>query len=1483
MAAIINDRDLILQGALIRLSTATNESLSITTNATAGFEVTNGNPLQTSIILTATKSGFLSNAGPVTFAAVSGYVGTLDQNGTTCTVEYQGLVDAVSNSCVISASVTYLGTTYTTNVLINGISIVPSSIQNIASNVFNTNIRLTWDKNTEIDLGGYEIRTADSGWGDDLAVYHGNTNSAILPAYPTATTYYIKSYNNSGLYSTTSTEYTFTPDPVDVITNTNISISINNASDLNTLLTISWPAVESQFKIDRYLIRIVKYGNIIEEYESLTTTLDVEAWVMSSADITIAYKTIIGQESLYSSIKSYTLPVPTAPSLPTIGTTGNKINIAWTKSETTGLPINRYEIRTVNSNWGSKVVPPLLVTNSIDITIPPSNLNLLVTYYIVAFDTVGNYSTPISISYTVLPPSTVEGLGYEFITTVDGLGICRLYWEIPTITSFELKHFKVTLTRPDTSFREAYILSSEWQVPADWVGIGIFKILLIDTNNAISSLSTLNNITIVAPSAPVLTSKVVSYPDTNVKVVWPAAVPNTFAISGYEIRTTNSTINDTNLISKNNSPTLLLSRNQYTPEAQNTYYVYSYDINGIRSTSSALSFTLTKPPIVTEPELFSKFSNNKVGQSIVTIYWDIPTNNTFSIAYYKIKIVKPGFPDVEVTSISNFTELIADWEGVATIYITTYDILGSSSTVFEKTVTKVAPTNITLGTVSHSIDVSINTSDIVLTWSAPINTGSLPIVGYVLFDNANNVLGETTSLSISITRSQYIIGNNTFKLKAKDSAGKLSTNYISYTGIVLATPGVPVAVSAKFNDTTAIFRWQEPVGHSFKIVEYILSLEGSFTTISERRNTTDWEVNVPSNWGGLGRLFIKAVDAAGSESSPIETLEMGLTLQVPSQPAVVNPGFPIIHDTSIEVDWNDNPNADTQLAIKEYRIYNDDSPTPQLVWKGSVSLAKFDLPKEFVGTITYKIEALDTNSNVCITPRTFTYEIVKPVAPTINELNKYKFGTDTSNSALSLFWNQPTTEYGISGYQVSYDSETIFIKSNTVIINPIPSGWLGAKTFNIRTIDQLLNISDPIAIIVEKSAPNPILESDYRIEVVDNNVLLYWVLPAITTLPIAGTRIRKLSEFGDISIGDKTGTFTSVFERRGGFYSYELSTVDSDGYTSSAIVKQTQVSEPPDFIFVAAQTSTFTGTKFKAISTLEGTLVLPVNDTSTWSQHFTVSDGLGAWGSPQDQISNVPSYPIYIQPTETTGYYEEVFNFGNVVSSSKVSINLTGTAVAGSPQVTVSIATSEDGITWSTSVISTSLFATVFQYVKTRITVTTVTPGIDLYSISNLEVVLDSKKISDSYISNVYSSDTDGTVVNFAKEFIDLSSINLTILSPDTYPPVYVVADSSGEPLAATYQITSNICTVNTTVSGFEHGLKPGQKVKLNFTTGGAVNVDAIYTVLTSSTAYIYTVSLSIANTSGNVYMFSQSMRLFLYNDVGSRINGSISWLVTGY
>jgi hypothetical protein len=689
-------------------------------------------------------------------------------------------------------------------------------------------------------------------------------------------------------------------------------------------------------------------------------------------------------------------------------------------------------------------------------------------------------------------------------------------------------------------------------------------------------------------------------------------------------------------------------------------------------------------------------------------------------------------------------------------------------------------------------------------------------------------------------------------VKALDVIDLYSVNAAS----VIFTPSAIPAVSAinytfadtSLTTTSLTLSWSD-VAPQFGLSHYIISYDD--VVVTARTST----LTVPVDWVGNRTFSVTVVDTQNKQSA---STSVTVTKVIPNAPpssatAIIN--------NALQLSWAASVRTTLPIAGYELRSVNSSWGSAGFLFKGN-ALNFSVIPA--LGSNTWYVRSFDTDNRYSTTSLAINYTRAIPAPPGVHSPSYTFADTSLTNATVTLDWTDVSPLFGLDQYKIAYDTDVIYTKSSTITL---PANWLGDKVFNVYTIDFLNGESDPLAITVTKLAPSPIDTSTIKTQIVDNNVLLYWQLPTKTSLPIQDILIKK----GDVyetaeEIGYKNGTFTSILELTGGTYTYWLVVRDTDANLSSPVSITCQVSQPPDFVFNAQYFSTFSGTKSSAIND-GGGLLLPVNTTETWTSHFTSR----SWAGPSAQIA--ADYPIFIQPNNGTGSYVEVFDYGTLLGSSQITLNTKGEIIAGTPNISFDIGTSDDGITYTTITGVKSIFATSFRYVQVTVNVTTSSDK-DLYLLSSLDALLSAKLLTDAGSVNAVSTDTDGTIVNFAKEFIDIASITVSPNGTTLLTPVYDFKDAI---ITGTYSVSSNVVTVNATA----HGLLAGQKVRLTFTSGTAPN--GVYTVASVVNANQYTVNLTTANTSGNISTYPESFRIYLFNSAGARTSGSVSWNVRGY
>lgn len=555
-----------------------------------------------------------------------------------------------------------------------------------------------------------------------------------------------------------------------------------------------------------------------------------------------------------------------------------------------------------------------------------------------------------------------------------------------------------------------------------------------------------------------------------------------------------------------------------------------------------------------------------------------------------------------------------------------------------------------------------------------------------------------------------------------------------------------------------------------------------------------------------------------------------------------------------------HPNA--EYDVSTYEIRTEDSGWGvedfRRVFYGDNTKAFVKYPTN--GSFTFYIRAVDTSGNYSLVSAVETF-VPQPV-PNIVDIVPTFSDTALTSATVTLNWVEVSSaEFDVAFYEVVYNSTVRTVKGNSITL---PADWVGNRSFTIKTVDIHGNESSGYPESVTKFAPDPV--SDLRTQVIDNNVMLYWTLPERTSLPIDHVLIKKGASWDTAQvIGDKKGAFTTVNENQGGEYTYWLAAVDTEGIESTPVSVKTLVSEPPDFVFHGQFESNFGATKSSAY--LENNrVVLPVNTTETFEQHFTTR----SWTSPQSQVD--AGYPVYIQPATTSGYYEEVFDFGQPLASSKVTLTYQGAVVAGSPVVTPMISLSLDNSTYVDYNGAIDVFGLNFRYVKIRVTVSQLSKSGTYVVNSNICTVS---------ITNhgLVTGQNIGLFINSGSGANGVYTI--TSHTTDTFTVAMSVANTSGNcsvypQLTGLYELTSLLvrldaklkndagnekCSYGTgtysqtgniaTISLANHGLIADDNVFLSFTSGLAQS--SYYTVQTA-TVNSFTVMISTPQTtSGNV------------------------------
>lgn len=403
------------------------------------------------------------------------------------------------------------------------------------------------------------------------------------------------------------------------------------------------------------------------------------------------------------------------------------------------------------------------------------------------------------------------------------------------------------------------------------------------------------------------------------------------------------------------------------------------------------------------------------------------------------------------------------------------------------------------------------------------------------------------------------------------------------------------------------------------------------------------------------------------------------------------------------------------------------------------------------------------------------------------------FKAAANKTAVDLLWNT-VADWNVASYEIrvgaSWAAGTVIVtghKSSSFSWRPNLSCSLA---FWLKAIDGNGVYSVDAASTILAVTPPSV--SGLTQKVIDNNVLLSWT-NVQGSFEITTVEVRKGLDFATSTlVGETSGTFSVVFETASGTYKYWVVPVDSAGLKGAGVGVYAIVSQPPDYILHDQRALTFAGTKTNAVVEL-GDLIAPVNATETFQDHFTAH----SWTTPQAQVT--AGSPLFIQPAMETGQYSETIDYGALIPSTKISLSLAKTEVAGLVTIAPTIYTSTDGVTWGAGTAAYELYASSFRYIKVVLAFSTANNGIVEITDSLLKLDVKQKSIQGS--KAVVSTDSGGTNVDITGKFIDVQSINLTPQGTTACYAIYDFVDVANPTSFKILLFNSSGVRINGTVS----------------------------------------------------------------------------------
>jgi hypothetical protein len=308
--------------------------------------------------------------------------------------------------------------------------------------------------------------------------------------------------------------------------------------------------------------------------------------------------------------------------------------------------------------------------------------------------------------------------------------------------------------------------------------------------------------------------------------------------------------------------------------------------------------------------------------------------------------------------------------------------------------------------------------------------------------------------------------------------------------------------------------------------------------------------------------------------------------------------------------------------------------------------------------------------------------------------NITNFDYSFTNNGILLNWDRLTT-IDINYYELRYGGTGWEDAALIAKINSNSYEWQqgnqGNYTIRIKAIDFLgMESAEDTTLLV--SIIPPYKPTDLRSQVIHNQVLLYWECLQ-GSFPISCYKVYK----GEELIGTVGGNFISFYENEAEIYIYTILAIDFASNESQSASISVRVNDPFGFVLGYEQGLTISGGEFThAIYDPETQRIyMPVDIASSYD------DFMDDWGSWQAKID--AGYPYWLQPSLESGeWLSDTIDLGEIISSSKIEVNLLETVLVPGCTVKVYIQYSPDEVDW-TEIEGTLIIASNFRYFRVRV------------------------------------------------------------------------------------------------------------------------------------------------------------------------------------
>lgn len=324
----------------------------------------------------------------------------------------------------------------------------PSTPTGLSVTTNGTAVYLNWNDNPEIDVVGYEVRTANSGWGTAGFLFKGAASQCqITPDNAGTITWYVKARDAAGLYSTNAAVLNFNPTKPGTVPNT-VTQTIQKYFATTLQVEIAWESsTPGSFNIAGYEIRNADSGWGTAGFRFKGNANSAILTNISATAATTLYIRAFDLNGNYSALtRTFTIAANPNPATPTGLTASvslsqdNRISLDWANNPE--ADVNMYEVRIADSGWGTAGYVYRGASSAC--LVIPAAAGVARTWYVKARDVTGKYSTTAaSVSFTVTAPSTISAPIQTIQRVLGNTVNLQLDWAQPTLGSFDIAGYEI--------------------------------------------------------------------------------------------------------------------------------------------------------------------------------------------------------------------------------------------------------------------------------------------------------------------------------------------------------------------------------------------------------------------------------------------------------------------------------------------------------------------------------------------------------------------------------------------------------------------------------------------------------------------------------------------------------------------------------------------------------------------------------------------------------------------------------------------------------------------------------------------------------------------------------------------------------------------------------------------------------------------------------------------------------------------------------